>query len=170
MNQSFSIGESILYGANGVCRVAAIEQKDFAGSLLDYYVLEPTYTPASRIYVPMNNDALVGKMRRVLSADEVRQLVRNMPRGEDEWIEDEMARRENFKAGLTKGDPTEVIRIIRTIYRHQQELKAAGKKLRQADERTFREAEKLLYDEFATVLQLQPEEVLPFILKELGEE
>lgn len=167
MSQTYAIQDTILYGANGVCRVVDIEQKEFAGQKMDYYVLQPVYSDQSRIYVPMHNETLTAKMRRVLSAEEVHRLIREIPQGEEGWIEDENQRRETYRTILSKGDPTEVMRVIRSLYQHQQMLKEQGKKLRQADERCFREAEKLLYDEFALVLNIQPEQVLPFILEQI---
>jgi CarD family transcriptional regulator len=50
---------------------------------------------------------------------------------------------------------------------HQQELKEKGKKLRVSDERFLKDAEKVLYDEFAHVLDIKREEVLPFIFEQI---
>ena len=49
-------------------------------------------------------------------------------------------------------------------------MKGNGKHLRAADERFFKEAERMLYDEFALVLGMEPEEVLPFILERIQDE
>ena len=38
-----------------------------------------------------------------------------------------------------------------------------------SDEKIMRDAEHLLFDEFAYVLDIQPHEVLPFILNELDD-
>lgn len=168
MKRQFEPNDTVLYGANGVCRVVEIQQKDLAGQPMEYYVLQPVYADRSLIYVPTQNDTLTAKMRRILSADEVFDLIHRMPQEEDEWIIDETTRREKFHRVLVGGDPSSLIRMIRSLYRHQQKMKEQGKKLRQADERAFREGEKLLYDEFALVLHIEPEQVLPFILQEIG--
>ena len=57
-----------------------------------------------------------------------------------------------------------------SFYIDQQKLKLkeAGKKLHTSDEQFFREAEKVIYDEFALVLNLRYDEVLPFIVKEIS--
>ena len=41
----FSINDTVLYGANGVCRITDICQKEFSGVIKDYYILTPvSYT------------------------------------------------------------------------------------------------------------------------------
>ena len=57
--------------------------------------------------------------------------------------------------------------MIKALYYHQQEQHAKGRRLHTADEHFFREAEKLLYDEFALVLHIKPEQVLPFIMEQV---
>ena len=37
-----------------------------------------------------------------------------------------------------------------------------------SDERFLKDAERLLYDEFALVLRIKPDQVLPFILKQIN--
>ena len=67
-------------------------------------------------------------------------------------------------------DYAEQLRKVRQAAVAEQERQAQGKKMHVSDERFFKEAEKLLYDEFAMVLEIKPEEVLPFILEQLRAE
>ena len=76
---TYSVNDTVLYGAEGVCRVAEIIQRDFGSGTVDYYVLRPVYNENSTIFVPVNNPALTDKIRRVLSADEIREIIRSMP-------------------------------------------------------------------------------------------
>lgn len=170
MRRVYQIDDMILYGGNGVCRVVDITKRVFDGREIEYYVLQPIYSDGSRIYVPKDNENLTGKMRRLLSEEEVRRLIRDMAHEDVIWIENENERKETCRAILSGGNPREVIRMIQALYRHQQEQRQKGKKLHQADERFFREAEKLLYDEFAWVLHLEPDQVLPFILEQIENE
>ena len=57
--------------------------------------------------------------------------------------------------------------LLYTSYQHKREQEQKGRKLHISDERFFREAEKMLYDEFALVLHIQPDQVLPFILEQI---
>lgn len=164
------INDTILYGTEGVCTVVDIVQRDFGGKSIPYYVLQPVYNNRSTIYVPVHNEALTAKMRRVLSKEEIYQIIQAMPSETSIWIEDEPERKETYKQILQQGDRIELVRMIKALHQHQLDQRAKGKHLHTADEHFFKEAEKLLYDEFALVLDIQPDEVLPFILQQLDED
>ena len=163
----YSVNDTILYGSHGVCRITGIEEKNFSGNLVKYYVLCPVYSENSTIYVPVDNEKLAGKMRRVLTPEEIYQIIRVMPQEESFWIEEENERKEKYKEILARGDRLELVKMIKALYYHQQEQHAKGRRLHTADEHFFREAEKLLYDEFALVLHIKPEQVLPFIMEQV---
>ena len=85
------------------------------------------------------------------------------------WIEDAAVRKEEFRRILTAGDRKELLGMIRALYRHRETLKSAGKRLRTNDEQMLRDAEKLLNDEFALVLNIKPREVPEYIRSRLEE-
>ena len=59
----------------------------------------------------------------------------------------------------------ELIRMIKSIYLHKQQREAAGKRLHVTDERFFKDAEQILYNEFQYVLKLNSkEELLSYIV------
>ena len=60
-----------------------------------------------------------------------------------------------------------LVKVIKSIHMHKTEIAENGKKLHQIDEHMLKDAESLLYGEFATVLNIKKEEVLPFIIKTL---
>lgn len=163
----YSIGSTILYGAQGVCEISAIEHKEIAGQKLPYYVLKPLYDHNATIFVPIQNQKLVGKMRGVLSRQEVHQLIEGMPEEEDIWIDNDSQRKDCYQKMLMGSKPEDLIRLIKTLYLRQEDQREKGRRLHLADERVFRDAEKLLYDEFALVLNIEREQVVPFILKRI---
>ena len=144
-----------------------ITHRDFGGQMQDYYVLKPVFGDQSTIFVPVKNEALTKKMRRVMTVEEINRIIEAMPFEDTEWIENENERKEQFRGALTQGDPMGLVRIIKSLYEHQQEQQQHGRKLRAADERFFHDAEKMLYDEFALVLKIEPEEVLPLIIEKM---
>ena len=99
-----------------------------------------------------------------MSEAEITALIDAMPEEDFIWIADDNARRERYKAILAGGDPSDLIRLIKTLYLRAQTQKAQNKKPRLEDERFMKQAEKLLYEEFAHVLHIQRDEVLPYIL------
>lgn len=163
----YQIGDAVLYGTQGVCRIAEITQKTLNKTVVEYYVLKPVYCDHSTIYIPVQNAELTGKMRRVLSEEEVSDIIHAMPFEESIWIEDEAERKERYRDIILRGNRMELVKMIKALHAHQQQQQARGKKMHQADERFLKEAEKMLYDEFALVLHIEPNQVLPFIQEQI---
>lgn len=160
----YNVGDTVLYGTDGVCTVKEIAVRSFGKEKAEYIVLTPLHQNGAVIYVPTASEALLAKMRRVLSEQEIHALIRGIAEEEcTDWIADENARRAHFKNVLVSGDRRELIRMIKTVYWHGKVQKANGRKLHHSDEAMMKDAEKLLYDEFAYVLGIKPDEVLGFI-------
>ena len=166
----FGIGDTILYGTQGACRIDAIEEKKICGKVSSYYVLTPLDGTRCTIYAPIDSKTIEGKMHRLLSAAEIEAIIESMKNEEVVWIESESARKERYKQILAGNDRVEIMKMIRALYLHKQELKSRGKKLHVSDERFFKDAEKVLYNEFAVVLDIKPNEVISFITDKLGKE
>ncbi len=157
----------VLYGSHGVCRVTGKVSRKFADREALYYVLEPVYGGTSTVFVPVDNPTLTAKMQKILSAEEIYRLIRSMPNEEPLWIEDDAKRKEAFQRILCSGDRVQLIRLIKTLYLRQQTRKEQHKKPCAEDERFFKEAERLLYEEFAYVLNIRQDQVVPFIFQQI---
>ena len=166
----FHKSDTILYGTDGICVIEEIATRTFCGKTQEYYVLRPVYGGQSTIYVPTSNEKLRARMRRLLSADEVYAIIHAMPQEEPLWIEDEPARKQAYAQILHSGDRKAMVRLIKTLYLRQKKLKATGRKFHACDERFMKEAEKILYTEFAHVLQMEPSQIPPFIQQQLQQE
>lgn len=164
----FQKGDLVSYGMDGIYRIEKIARMCFYGASEDYFVLRSNGNPDSTIFVPVNNENLKKKMRRILSPDEIYALIHAMPEQKSIWIEDENERKEKYREILARGDRSELVRVIKTLYLHRQKQNESGKKLHLSDEHFFKEAERILYEEFALVLKIRPEQVLPFILEQIG--
>ncbi len=160
------VGSTIIYGSE-VCKVTDIKNVTFGKVTREYYVLSPVYDEKNVIYAPTDNPKLKEKMKEILSSEEIIELIRNMPENESFWIEDDKERVAAYKETLEKGNREDVIRIIKTLYEHKCEVQSKGKKLHSMDEILFQRAEKMIYDEFALVLDIKREEVTPFILRQI---
>ena len=90
-----------------------------------------------------------------------------MPHNESIWIEDINLRKEKYTKILKSGDNKQLVKLIRTLYLEKEKKKVEGKKLYVNDEKIMTNAEKLLHEEFALVLDIKVDEVLPFILGKL---
>ncbi len=151
----FQINDEIIYGTQGVCIIADIEEKTVSGKKKTYFVLKPVHDKGATIFAPTDNENVLKKMRRLLSIDEIHKLIDSMPEENAEWIVDENARKEHYRELIAKGDHLELIKMIKAIYAHKKEREAEGKRLHMSDERFFKDAEQILYNEFQYVLQLK---------------
>ena len=110
----YAVNDVVLYGGEGVCKIADIEKRNFHGKEVEYYVLKPLYGSSSTVYVPTQNTTLTDRIRRILSPEEIFQLIQTMPDEKSIWIENENHRKERYQQILKKGDREELVRLIKT--------------------------------------------------------
>lgn len=161
----FRVNDVILYSSQGVCEIAAIEEKIVGGVKKSYYVLKSVNDNGATIFAPTDNEVVLKKMRRLLTEEEINALIDSMPNEETAWIANEAERREQYKRILAGGDHLELIKMIKAIYLHRKELEASRKRLHVSDDRFFKDAEQMLYNEFQYVLKLESKkDLLDYIL------
>ena len=165
----FNVDDMVLYGNTGACRIKEKCKRQFDNKIREYYLLVPVYDDKTTIYVPTDNNVQVEKMKRVLSVEEIQELINSMQTDDELWINDEKSRQEKYKNIIKSGNRMELIKMIKALRRHQKEQQEKGKKLYIADEKIFKEAQKMLHNEFAVVLNIKPEEVIDFIVKGIEE-
>jgi len=162
------IGEIVLYGTDGVCRVTEITEKKFGKETAKYYVLSALYRNNSVIYVPVGNEKLEAKMRDILSREEIDSLIAEVPNEASIWIENEPLRKIKYKEIITGGDRRDLFRLIKTLYEHRINQENSGKKMHMTDERFMKDAEKILYDEIAHVVGIDHHDVVGYISEKIG--
>jgi CarD family transcriptional regulator len=151
-----------MYGTIGVCQVIDITQENFLGNIQkDYYVLKHLYNKNTIIKIPTDNEKI--PMRKLLSKEDVTTLINNIPNSETIWIDDDRKRNEKFKSILKSGDSESLVMLIRSIYLDKESKKTIGKKLHKVDDDIMHEAERLLNEEFATILNISPNDVPSYI-------
>jgi len=164
----FQVNDVIMYGAHGVCKIIGTEEKLISGVKKNYYILKPVGDQGSTIFAPTDNEIVLKKMRRLLSKDEIHKLIDSMGAENPQWIANENERKELYKNILTKGDHLELIQMIKAIYTHKQAREAEGKRLHMSDERFFKDAEQILYNEFQYVLDIRSKnDLLTYIFERL---
>lgn len=159
----FNVGDYIVYGVNGVCKVEEIGSLNSGNLPKDrvYYTLLPVYLKGSKIFTPADNKKVL--MRPVLNKDEAMELIDDIRNIDALWITDEKKRENDYRDALKKCDCKELVRIIKTIYSRKQGRIAEGKKMTMGDEKYFHMAEESLYGELAIPLNMDKEEVKYFI-------
>lgn len=164
----FKVNDTVVYGAQGICRISEITTKTIKKQQKEYYVLLPLYKENSQIFIPVDNEKLTQKMKKVMSKEEIAELINSLPSESYEWIEDDSERKAVYRKALESGDRHSIVRVIKSLYEEQQRRKSERKKLSVSDEIILNQAENLLYDELAAVLNIKPEEVLPFIKEKVN--
>lgn len=161
----YTIGDTIVYGGNGVCKVSGIELKNMFGDGDEqYYVLTPLFiNQASTLYVPVNNEKMTSKIKPVISQREATELVKNIPNIKIEWIEDKNLRKNTFSHLINFGTREDIIGIINLINMHRDALTNEGKRLNMMDEKLLNDALRVMNGEFAVALGILPNEVPDYI-------
>ncbi len=165
----YNVNDSVLYGKQGVCKIKDIVTENFTGKPVKYYTLEPAFNDNTVIYVPVENEELVAKMHKILSAEEIDMLIDEIRGSNVIWYDDEKERKIRYNEIITKGDRKEILMLINTLYLNKKKREAEGKKMYVSDERTMKEAEKLIYEEFAAVLNIKPGQVVEYIVNKMEE-
>lgn len=161
----FSVGEFIVYGTTGVCRIEEICSLKMSGVSKDklYYAMTPLESKGSKVYVPVDNEKAV--LRPVLTKDEAVKLVEEIPSIGLLWVADERQREEIYKKAYRTCDCREWIKIIKTLYLRKMSRIAEGKKVTVMDGRYLSMAEERLYTELSLALDMDKEKVIGYIIQ-----
>ena len=164
----FKTGETVLYTGQGVFKINGTEIKRLGGCSIKYLVLLPLNKNDPTIYIPCENKELMSKLRHILSAEEIYQLIDEVGKTEPVWIENENERKDLFSEIIREGDRKKLMLLIRSVWLHGAQQQKSGRRLHQSDEAQMKQAEHLLYTEFASVLNIKPEDVVPLITTRLA--
>ena len=164
----YQVGDLVDYGAHGVCRIIDFTQQTIDRKKKDFYVLEPLSQDGMRIYFPADNPAVLDKLRGLLDTEALHQFLSSDEIRECCWIEDENQRKQRYQELISSGDRISLLQMIHTLQEHKKVQLAQGRKFHLCDENFLRDAIKLLDAEFAVVLDIQPEDVGPYIMNELN--
>ena len=90
--------------------------------------------------------------------------INDMTNMETLWIDDEKTRNKQFKTMLKSGKCEDLIKLIF----NKRYSKSISKKLNKADKEIIKEAERLLNEEFAVILNISPNEVNSYISSQIS--
>ena len=155
----FKIGDTVVYGAQGICKIDSVETKLIGRQKQDYYVLKPIFNQNTSVFVPVDNEALTAKMLSALTKAQINGLAKKVTDIEVIKASDENQKRELYKSILSSSNRERLVSLIKTIRFERDTRREAGKKLNISDEQILRKAEMLLYNELAFVYGAAPEEV-----------
>ena len=155
----FKIGEVVSYSATGVCEIIDIREEKLTDIVMQYYILKPIYQNASTVYVPVNNETLVSRMKYLLSKSQTQELIESFNFTDIEWIDNDAQRVGFWREILLSGNRNKIASLIRTIHIRADYPATLGKQLRLIDAQILRDAKNVLHGEIATVFEIPLEEV-----------
>lgn len=164
----YQVGEQVVYGIHGVCRVADQEERVIDRKRVTYLALEPVGQEGARYLVPTHNAAAMAKLRPMLSREEMEALMDSEEVRIDGWIRDENQRKQAYREMSSTGDRVKLVQMLHSLYQHKAQQTALGRKCHLCDENFLRDAEKLLSGEVAIVMGLEPEQARQYIRNKLA--
>lgn len=159
----YEIGEYIVYGNKGVCRVEDVTHIDILGADKErlYYILTSAEDANGKIYAPVDNTKIT--MRSVISREEAEALIRKLPDIELLWVPEDRMREGKYKEAMRTCDYHSWVSIVKTLYLRQEERTAQGKKITALDEKYMKAAENELFSELSLTLGIPREEMEDYI-------
>ena len=146
----YSAGDIIIYGTKGVCRVESVGHLSVSDDLTAdklYYTLSPLFgKEGEKIYSPVDTNVFI---RNLISPSEVEDCIEIVSHKKTEGLNCRNKRElaEKYKA------------IIKSLNGKFEDAKENHKKFSQMDMDFLRNAENIVYGEFAVVLHISKEEV-----------
>ncbi|HZK34330.1 MAG TPA: CarD family transcriptional regulator [Bacillota bacterium] len=164
MDAIFNVGDLIIYGNTGVCRITEITKRDFSGVDKDqlFYVLKPLYD-GYVIYAPVDNSDVF--TRPIISKEKAEQLIGMIPTINAEPFHSRIVREltAHYQASLKTHDCKELIGLTMSIYAKKQDAETKNRKLGAVDVKFMKLAEDLLFGELAAALGIDKESVRDYI-------
>ena len=147
----YQIGELVQYGNSGVCKVEEIVQ-GVPGLQEDTqcYLLVPVGRKEEKIYSPVDNGRV--KMRRILSSEEVKELMGKASEIEEISITNEKQCESIYREELYSVDCYRWLSLLKTLYSRRAARNAAGKKVTATDERYLKNVEDRLKEELSIII------------------
>lgn len=162
---TYKIGDSVIYKHNGIFRVADVKMMNFMGGEKLYYILESIYSKGSNTYVPTDLEGLQLCMRPLLTKNEILDAIQQAQHVELQWDDDTKQRYAVLSEVVSTLDRVKILAVYFRIHQHKTQLEAKRKKLYASDLRLYLQSEKMIRDEFAFVLDMPREEVIPYIFR-----
>lgn len=146
----YKVGDYVVYGMQGACRVTDIAEVDFADKGKLYYKLIPEADKKGEIFVSVDSGSK--KMRDLMSEDKANEMLEKIHEVEGNWQIDDRNRETTYKQAINKGDYDQMMNILVGLYQKKQNRVKQGKRQTEVDDRIFRNTKKVLLGELAVVL------------------
>ena len=93
----FQLGELVVYGIHGVCRVKEVQERMVNRVSQQYLVLEPVGKQGSQYMVPMQNEAAMSRVSGLISKEAWEALLASPKVHTVSWIQEENKRKQSYR-------------------------------------------------------------------------
>ena len=164
----YAVGDLILYGRTGVCKVEEIIEEKSGNDTAPrkYYNLRPLYQKCC-IRTPVQGGKVYS--RPIISHTEARRLIRRLPDVEAAPYHNRNLNelRDHYRGYLEKPECEALAGLTKSLYQKKQEAASQKRKFGAVDQRTMKEAEDLFFGELAAALEIAREDVENYIANSL---
>ena len=159
----YQIGDLVVYGSIGVCRVDGFSYPDGSGSKL-FYCLAPLYQPGV-IHTPVESAKV--PLRPVMTADAAGRLLSQLSGIHVEIYKERTIQQlaQKYQSVLQTGDPLQLLSLSLSVQQKRKQAEAQNRRLGMVDERYGRQAERVLFGELAVALDMHIDEI-PHLISE----
>ena len=159
----FAVGDLVVYGGEGVCRVGAVGPSSVPGADKQrlYYTLLPLYR-TGQVLTPVDTRVL---MRPILTQSEAQTLVERLDSlaAESDLPGNVRLLKDYYQSVVTGYDCAAMARLLHTLDARRRKAAKQGKKPSQMDERYAKRAEDQLFGELGAALGMPREAVTGYI-------
>ena len=149
----YNIGDYVVYGRLGVCKIDDICPSPFGGDDRQHYLLRPVDSPTSEVYTPVESDKM--PLRALMTKDEAISAVAAFASVDELTVDNERHRRDIYKIAVKDNSPIGMYAVIKTVRARREQLAALRRHLTEADSEYEMYAKKMLYYELSIVLGMQ---------------
>jgi len=167
----FKVGDLVLYGSTGVCRVTDITTRNLVDINKNqlFYVLTPLYQDCI-ISIPVEGTSI--PIRAIIDQEEAELIIQQIPKIKAKVFHSSVLREltEHYNSYLSTYDCIHLIELCMSVYAKKQKFEEEGRKTGTIDEKFLKLAEELLFGELAIVYDVPKEDVPKLINGKLNED
>ena len=164
----YQIGDLVVYGSIGVCRVEGYSCPDPSSSK-QFYCLAPLYQ-SGMIYTPVDPGKI--PLRPAMTAEDAAALLDQIPSIHAEIYKERTLQllAQKYQSILQSGDSLQLLTLTMSVYQKRQQAESQNRRLGMVDERFGKQAERLLFGELAVALDMSIDEIPAYIAARIPED
>ena len=109
----FSIGDTVFYGANGVCSIEDIAEQKFGGEMQPYYTLRSHHNSNVTLYYPVN--AANSKLKKIMTKDKANAVLQCFENAADPWNDKMTARNHSYQVVIKSGEHLDIAQMMKHL-------------------------------------------------------